>query len=145
MSTTATVTPQSERTIPRPLTDDALHQLDAYWRAANYLSVGQIYLLANPLLSRFPLQRRIELPVAVDRAWNLEARGSEKADVLANRAVDLAPWSPSSIDTLAVIAAKLGRCREATRLEQRSLEIRSLRVADCRINVGFTRSDVLPL
>src|SRR5213082_1790228 len=54
MSTTATVTPQSERTIPRPLTDDALHQLDAYWRAANYLSVGQIYLLANPLL-REPL------------------------------------------------------------------------------------------
>src|SRR5256885_3518345 len=55
MSTTATVTPQSERTIPRPLTDDALHQLDAYWRAANYLSVGQIYLLDNPLL-REPLK-----------------------------------------------------------------------------------------
>ena len=29
--------------------------VDAYWRAANYLSVGQIYLLANPLL-REPLQ-----------------------------------------------------------------------------------------
>ena len=29
--------------------------LDAYWRAANYLSVGQIYLLANPLL-REPLR-----------------------------------------------------------------------------------------
>ncbi len=28
----------------------ALEQLDAYWRAANYLSVGQIYLLDNPLL-----------------------------------------------------------------------------------------------
>ncbi|MEZ0232732.1 MAG: phosphoketolase [Methylophilaceae bacterium] len=27
-----------------------LHLLDAYWRAANYLSVGQIYLYANPLL-----------------------------------------------------------------------------------------------
>src|SRR5690349_4028303 len=54
MSTTATATPQSERAIPRPLSDDALHRLDAYWRAANYLSVGQIYLLANPLL-REPL------------------------------------------------------------------------------------------
>ncbi|MEO8481675.1 MAG: phosphoketolase family protein [Acidobacteriota bacterium] len=32
-----------------------LQALDAYWRAANYLSVGQIYLLANPLL-REPLQ-----------------------------------------------------------------------------------------
>ena len=27
---------------------DELHRIDAYWRAANYLSVGQIYLLANP-------------------------------------------------------------------------------------------------
>jgi xylulose-5-phosphate/fructose-6-phosphate phosphoketolase len=34
-----------------PLTDEELEGLDAYWRAANYLSVGQIYLLANPLLS----------------------------------------------------------------------------------------------
>ena len=31
---------------------DNLSQLDAYWRAANYLSVGQIYLLDNPLLRR---------------------------------------------------------------------------------------------
>jgi xylulose-5-phosphate/fructose-6-phosphate phosphoketolase len=34
----------------RPLSDDELQGIDAYWRAANYLSVGQIYLLANPLL-----------------------------------------------------------------------------------------------
>ena len=27
-----------------------LELMDAYWRAANYLSVGQIYLLDNPLL-----------------------------------------------------------------------------------------------
>ncbi len=37
-----------------PLSDDALHLINAYWRAANYLSVGQIYLLDNPLL-REPL------------------------------------------------------------------------------------------
>ncbi|MGW0158488.1 phosphoketolase family protein [Mycobacterium sp. NPDC003323] len=36
------------------LSDDEVTQLDAYWRAANYLSVGQIYLLDNPLL-REPL------------------------------------------------------------------------------------------
>jgi xylulose-5-phosphate/fructose-6-phosphate phosphoketolase len=36
-------------TAPR-LSDDDLASLDAYWRAANYLSVGQIYLLDNPLL-----------------------------------------------------------------------------------------------
>jgi len=33
------------------LTTDDLQRIDAYWRAANYLSVGQIYLLDNPLLT----------------------------------------------------------------------------------------------
>jgi xylulose-5-phosphate/fructose-6-phosphate phosphoketolase len=37
-------------TAARPLAADELHLIDAYWRAANYLSVGQIYLLRNPLL-----------------------------------------------------------------------------------------------
>ena len=37
------------------LSAEELRLIDAYWRAANYLSVGQIYLLANPLL-REPLQ-----------------------------------------------------------------------------------------
>lgn len=41
--------------IDGPLTEDALHAIDAYWRAANYLSVGQIYLCDNPLL-REPLK-----------------------------------------------------------------------------------------
>ncbi|MDP9269815.1 MAG: phosphoketolase family protein [Chloroflexota bacterium] len=40
---------------PRPLSASELGVIDAYWRAANYLSVGQIYLLANPLL-REPLR-----------------------------------------------------------------------------------------
>jgi xylulose-5-phosphate/fructose-6-phosphate phosphoketolase len=39
-----------------PLDPEALRLTDAYWRAANYLSVGQIYLLDNPLLRR-PLTR----------------------------------------------------------------------------------------
>ncbi|HEY8473261.1 MAG TPA: phosphoketolase family protein [Natronosporangium sp.] len=38
-----------------PLTDAQVQTLDAYWRAANYLTVGQIYLLDNPLL-REPLR-----------------------------------------------------------------------------------------
>ena len=45
-----TVTEQS------PLTDSELKHLDAYWRAANYLSVGQIYLLGDNPLLREPLQ-----------------------------------------------------------------------------------------
>jgi xylulose-5-phosphate/fructose-6-phosphate phosphoketolase len=39
-----------------PLSSDLLQKMDAYFRAANYLSVGQIYLHDNPLL-REPLQR----------------------------------------------------------------------------------------
>ncbi len=38
-----------------PLTEDAVEKIDAYWRAANYISVGQIYLSDNPLLKE-PLQ-----------------------------------------------------------------------------------------
>jgi xylulose-5-phosphate/fructose-6-phosphate phosphoketolase len=38
-----------------PLAPDELRRMDAYWRASNYLSVGQIYLLDNPLL-REPLR-----------------------------------------------------------------------------------------
>src|SRR5437867_6414145 len=38
-----------------PMTPEELRVTDAWWRAANYLSVGQIYLLDNPLL-REPLK-----------------------------------------------------------------------------------------
>jgi xylulose-5-phosphate/fructose-6-phosphate phosphoketolase len=46
---TTTVTARPE------LSTDELQALDGYWRAANYLSVGQIYLMENPLLTE-PLQ-----------------------------------------------------------------------------------------
>lgn len=36
----------------QPLNKEELKKIDAYWRAANYLSVGQIFLLDNPLLKR---------------------------------------------------------------------------------------------
>src|SRR4026208_1202475 len=36
----------------KPLSSEFLRKIDAYWRAANYLSVGQIYLLDNPLLKK---------------------------------------------------------------------------------------------
>ncbi|MFE9811339.1 phosphoketolase [Streptomyces sp. NPDC005548] len=43
--------PEAEHQDSTALTDDELRTLDAHWRAANYLAVGQIYLLANPLLT----------------------------------------------------------------------------------------------
>ncbi len=36
----------------KPLSPDLLRKMNAYWRAANYLSVGQIYLYDNPLLKK---------------------------------------------------------------------------------------------
>ncbi|WP_022709469.1 phosphoketolase [Pseudochrobactrum sp. AO18b] len=45
----------NNQTGAQPLTPDQLKLTDRYWRAANYLSVGQIYLMQNPLL-REPLK-----------------------------------------------------------------------------------------
>ena len=45
----------TEATGTSVLTSAELEAIDAWWRAANYLSVGQIYLLDNPLL-REPLR-----------------------------------------------------------------------------------------
>ena len=44
------------------ITKDSLKKMDAYWRAANYLSVGQIYLYDNPLL-RKPLKPEHVKPI----------------------------------------------------------------------------------
>ena len=49
------------------LTPELLNKIDAYWRAANYLSVGQMYLRDNPLL-REPLKLE-----HLARQWNLWA------------------------------------------------------------------------
>jgi len=42
--------PSKEANAKGPLSAEEVKLIDAYWRAANYLSVGQIYLLANPLM-----------------------------------------------------------------------------------------------
>ena len=39
----------------KPIRDDLVVKMDAWWRAANYLNIGQIYLMENPLL-RQPLE-----------------------------------------------------------------------------------------
>ena len=41
-----------------PITDELLEKMNAYWRAANYLSACQLYLLENPLLKK-PLTREM--------------------------------------------------------------------------------------
>src|SRR5438445_3072950 len=42
----------SKASVAGPLSAEELRLIDAYWRAANYLSVGQIYLMDNPLLKQ---------------------------------------------------------------------------------------------
>jgi xylulose-5-phosphate/fructose-6-phosphate phosphoketolase len=57
IETKSTEREASSETRPGARSADELRLLDAYWRAANYLSVGQIYLLDNPLLHE-PLEAR---------------------------------------------------------------------------------------
>jgi xylulose-5-phosphate/fructose-6-phosphate phosphoketolase len=52
----ATVSSAKPYESKQPLSEEELRRMHAYWRAANYLSVGQIYLYANPLLQE-PLKR----------------------------------------------------------------------------------------
>jgi xylulose-5-phosphate/fructose-6-phosphate phosphoketolase len=55
MTSVASADPALSSVSHQPLTSEELRKINAYWRAANYLSVGQIYLYANPLL-REPLK-----------------------------------------------------------------------------------------
>jgi xylulose-5-phosphate/fructose-6-phosphate phosphoketolase len=52
MAETVRIEPTSENELNAPLSPELLAKMDAYWRAANYLSVGQIYLKDNPMLER---------------------------------------------------------------------------------------------
>ena len=51
----------------RPLSRTELTCLDQWWRAANYLSVGQIYLMANPLLREPLLPEQWSSPTTATR------------------------------------------------------------------------------
>src|SRR5215469_10047328 len=56
MAPVASIDPVNVSISPQTLSPEEMRRIDAYWRAANYLSVGQIYLYDNPLL-REPLKR----------------------------------------------------------------------------------------
>ena len=71
-------------TMDQPLSPDLLQKMDAYWRAANYLSVGQIYLCDNPLLKE-PFKPRAHQaaaagPLGHDARTELHLRPSEPGD-----------------------------------------------------------------
>jgi xylulose-5-phosphate/fructose-6-phosphate phosphoketolase len=56
--------PAAPSDLPQVVPADLMERMDAYWRAANYLSVGQIYLYDNPLL-RKPLELAHVKPLVV--------------------------------------------------------------------------------
>jgi tetratricopeptide (TPR) repeat protein len=57
-------------------------------------------------------------------AWFLSQSGrSQEALGYANRAVDLAPWSTSYLDTLADVASRLGQCKQAIQLQTRAMHM----------------------
>ena len=66
------------------LSPNELELIDAYWRAANYLSVGQIYLLDNPLLRRAARSRARQAaaarPLRDDAGAQLHLRAPESRD-----------------------------------------------------------------
>jgi XFP-like protein len=66
-----------------PLSPVDLDRMDAYWRAANYLSVGQIYLMDNPLL-REPL-----------RPEHVKPRPPTGGSPWSTRALPAPPWTLS--------------------------------------------------
>ena len=83
----------ASRPTAEPLAAEELRLLDAYWRAANYLSVGQIYLLDNPLL-REPLRAEHIKPRLLGHfgttpGLNLDLRAPEPRDPRARPRRDL--------------------------------------------------------
>ena len=68
----------------KTLSENESALMDAYWRAANYLSVGQIYLFDNPLLkeplSRGPRQAAPARALGHDARTELHLRASQPAD-----------------------------------------------------------------
>ena len=74
----AVETPEKIVADSKPLSKELLRKMDAYWRAANYLSVGQIYLFDNPLL-REPLKPEHVKPRAQREVIHIAVFGDRHA------------------------------------------------------------------
>jgi len=74
-----------------------------------------------------PLRKAVELNPESAHAQNelacllVTSDRAREALPFANRALDLAPWDPEIVDTLAEVAARLGKCAEARQLEKRAV------------------------
>ena len=64
------MSPSKALTAGNPLSKDELRLMDAWWRAANYLGVGQIYLTANPLLRELGAWHLYKMAPSFEIAYN---------------------------------------------------------------------------
>lgn len=82
-----------------PLSPELARRMNAYWRVANYLAVGQIYLYGNPLLKR-PLEFSDVSGLAVGQQLGgrerLQRAAPEPGRPQAGRAASGSPVTPSS-------------------------------------------------
>ena len=60
------------------LSPDLLSRMNAYWRAANYLSVGQVYLLANPLLRHVTVAEGAAQKVGLSKDCQIQVKNLGK-------------------------------------------------------------------
>tara|TARA_R110000868_G_scaffold83058_4_gene234698 strand:+ start:18473 stop:18691 length:219 start_codon:yes stop_codon:yes gene_type:complete len=64
---------KNSKTGKRQISQRLLDKIDVYWRAANYLSVGQIYLRDNPVMWQRLKQEQIK-PMLVDHFWDTQSQ-----------------------------------------------------------------------
>jgi xylulose-5-phosphate/fructose-6-phosphate phosphoketolase len=70
--------------LPGPEIPELLHRIASYWRAANYLSVGQLYLCDNPLLKK-PLELSHVKPLVVGHGGAVSGRPGPSAAMNSSR------------------------------------------------------------
>jgi len=96
-------------------------------RPADYRGWYVLGTIAPPAEKEAAFRKAVEANPASGRAlnnlaWLLVTSGrAQEALPFANRALDLAPWEPSYVDTLAEVALRLGKCAEALQLERRAV------------------------
>ena len=113
----------------KPLDADAVRALAAGAPGQSFGWFALSLLTADPLEKERALRQSVAVgPDCANcsnaLAWFLATNGrGQEALRFANRAVDLAPWNPAYVDTLAEVASRLGQCKQALQLQTRAVRM----------------------